>query len=171
MKASRERLATRVIARLSGKHRAHPFITQILSDQSFHPAVRSLAVALVMVELDQRGLCSRIPEYLYASFRLPGYQSVTVGPPQLAVNLLLRPVASCYCAQLPRVPWMHCLRSYHQVAVLLTEVERLRVKFADLTRIANAFHKGESAIDLALPTVYSRVVLALFERRHARTQA
>lgn len=163
MRESRKRLVTRVLARISKDLFPHKVIGHILSRREFGADVREIAAALARVELDQRRVWSRIAEYTYVLFRLPGYSRVTLGPSQLSLARLRRPVAHCSCELLgTRNPMMnHCFGTRHHVSVLLMETSAAALRLNHPREVANAHNKGDAARDLSTPTVYSEIVLGL----------
>jgi hypothetical protein len=111
----------------------------------------------------ERGIISRLIEYAYVALRLPGYSRVTMGPIQMSVSLLRKPVPYCACSRqsgcTPRL--LHCISDEHQARALLSEVSRLYSIHGSERRVANIYHKGEDAVDAVLETVYSRVATDL----------
>lgn len=163
MKDSRRQLVNRVLARLSGDLFPHRVIPHILARTEYSIPVRRISAALARVELDQRSVLSRFAEYLYVGMRLPGYSRVTLGPSQLRLSLLRRPVAHCSCEYLTTdIPTIrHCLSLRHHASTLLLEIDVATAHENHLRRVVNAHNKGTAAHDLGTPTVYSEVVLGV----------
>lgn len=163
MRDSRKRLVARVLARLSSDLFPHEVITQILSRTEYSVGVRRISAALARVELDQRSVWSRIAEYAYVLFRLPGYNRVTLGPSQLRLSRLRRPIAHCSCdrsrTDCPTIS--HCFTLRHHALALLVDVAAAASHLGHPREIANSHNKGAAAEDLATPTVYSEVVLGI----------
>jgi hypothetical protein len=169
-------LASKIAAKLQSDLWPHPLIKAIIEAGDYSATTRSLAAAIIRTELDQRGLLSRLIESIYVACRLPNYLRVSVGPAQRQFAGVRMRVPSCPgCQNEARIPtFLHVVGSEHYGLGLLSEVARLRSKFGNVVKVANAHHKGEHAKDLDLPTLYStvvRIVAARYELHVMEQQA
>jgi hypothetical protein len=162
LKSSRIRLAAAVTARLTGALFPHGIIRQILRSELYELRIRSLSAAITRVELDQRRQAWRFAEYVYVLLRLPRNKQVTVGPTQIRLSKLVKPIAHCSCYSSSWEPSLiHCLRRHHQALSLLAEIRTLCSVVGMDRQVINAYNKGVHASDLKLPTVYSQIVESL----------
>lgn len=163
MKASRIRLASRLVARIGSDPVPHRIIADILDNSLFALRVRYLAAAVVLVELDQRSLPNRLLEYLYVVLRLPGRDRVTIGPGQLRLSNISCSVQYCTCENGldSLVSLRHTLGRQHQSLALLSQISARLATLGSAREAVNAHNKGSDAVDLSMMTVYSEVVLGL----------
>ena len=163
LSSHRAGIAARVLARAVSPLVAHDWQRIIVEDQGGSIELRSLALAIMRVELIARPLSARVLEYVAMPLAAALGYSVTVGPAQMKVHRLKQADDRCDCGCDTRTctSFWKITNARHYLYRFTSHVHAMMNVLQDPRMVANAYQKGIDANDLHLPTVYSEVVVSL----------